>query len=344
MTSLASDRLFGVSATLAVKAPVRAATTGEITLSGLQVIDAVAVAAGDRVLTKHQTDPSQNGIYVVDTGAWTRSPDFDGARNVAPGTRVYVATGDINGGREFVVTSSGEIVVGVSDLAFEAMAALAITVNQVTAASAVATAGQTDFALSYEIGAVLAAVNGVIVDPADYVAVDGATIAFQQGLNLGDAVVAYSLNGGAGTPTAAFAARLSAETTNATGAGTEHLVLFDAVEFDDGGGDYDAGTGRFTAPKPGRYQLNAAVAIDNLTAAADEAELKLATTGRDFYAHAYRQDGLMERQTLHLSALADMAAGDTASVSVRVAGEASDLVDLVGGGDGFAHFSGFLIK
>jgi hypothetical protein len=53
------------------KAPAKAATTTNITLSGPQTIDTVAVVAGDTVLVKNQTLPAQNGIYTVQTGAWT---------------------------------------------------------------------------------------------------------------------------------------------------------------------------------------------------------------------------------------------------------------------------------
>lgn len=58
------------------KQPVRAATTANITLSGNQTIDTVAVTAGDRVLVKDQTAQAENGIYIVGT-PWTRSPDAD---------------------------------------------------------------------------------------------------------------------------------------------------------------------------------------------------------------------------------------------------------------------------
>ena len=58
------------------KQPVRAATTGDITLSGAQTIDTVPVVAGDRVLVKEQNAPEENGIYIVGT-PWTRSPDAD---------------------------------------------------------------------------------------------------------------------------------------------------------------------------------------------------------------------------------------------------------------------------
>lgn len=60
---------------LDVKASVVAATTGDITLSGLQNIDGITVSAGDRVLVKNQTAQADNGIYIASASAWTRSPD-----------------------------------------------------------------------------------------------------------------------------------------------------------------------------------------------------------------------------------------------------------------------------
>ena len=53
------------------KAPAKAATTTNITLSGPQTIDTVSVVAGDTVLVKDQSNPAQNGIYTVQSGAWT---------------------------------------------------------------------------------------------------------------------------------------------------------------------------------------------------------------------------------------------------------------------------------
>ena len=53
------------------KNPVTAATTVNITLSGLQTIDGVSVVSGNTVLVKNQTNSAQNGIYQVNAGAWT---------------------------------------------------------------------------------------------------------------------------------------------------------------------------------------------------------------------------------------------------------------------------------
>jgi hypothetical protein len=66
------------AAGLSWKAPVTAASTANITsLSGLQTIDTVALVAGDTILVKNQSTAANNGIYVVASGAWTRSPGAD---------------------------------------------------------------------------------------------------------------------------------------------------------------------------------------------------------------------------------------------------------------------------
>jgi hypothetical protein len=59
------------------KASVRVATTANITLSGTQTIDTIAVTAGQRVLVKNQSTAADNGIYVVAAGSWARSDDTD---------------------------------------------------------------------------------------------------------------------------------------------------------------------------------------------------------------------------------------------------------------------------
>lgn len=62
---------------LAPKQSCRVATTANITLSGTQTIDGIALSIGDRVLVKDQSTTNQNGIYVVASGAWTRATDAD---------------------------------------------------------------------------------------------------------------------------------------------------------------------------------------------------------------------------------------------------------------------------
>src|SRR5690606_14749599 len=75
------------------KASVRAATTGNLTLSGTQTVDGVALVAGDRVLVKDQTSAAQNGIYVVAVGSWARSSDANDSFEVTGGMTVPVEDG-----------------------------------------------------------------------------------------------------------------------------------------------------------------------------------------------------------------------------------------------------------
>jgi len=62
---------------LDVRDSVRAASTGNLTLSGTQTIDGVSVVAGDRVLAKNQSTGSENGIYVCAASAWSRAADLN---------------------------------------------------------------------------------------------------------------------------------------------------------------------------------------------------------------------------------------------------------------------------
>lgn len=81
----------------AFKQNVVAATTANITLSGTQTIDGIAVTAGQRVLVKNQTTASANGIYLASATAWSRSADADTADEIAGGT-INVDQGTANGG------------------------------------------------------------------------------------------------------------------------------------------------------------------------------------------------------------------------------------------------------
>lgn len=119
MTSIAIDRLDGLSSSTAIKGPCRTATTANITLSGEQTIDGIAVVADDRVLVKNQTTTSENGIYVASTGPWRRSSDFESARDVKKGGLVRVTDGTANANTTWAVSSSNPVVVGTDDISFE---------------------------------------------------------------------------------------------------------------------------------------------------------------------------------------------------------------------------------
>lgn len=104
-----------------VKRPCVAATTSNITLSGLQTIDGVAINAGDRVLVKNQTLGYNNGIYVASTSNWTRSTDADnvGKVELVSGMICYIEKGSTNGKKQFILTTPNPIVLGTSTILFE---------------------------------------------------------------------------------------------------------------------------------------------------------------------------------------------------------------------------------
>lgn len=85
------------------KASCLAATTANITLSGTQTIDGVAVTAGQRVLVKNQTSAAQNGIYVAAAGAWTRATDAD-TWNELVSAYTFIEQGTDNGNNGFICT------------------------------------------------------------------------------------------------------------------------------------------------------------------------------------------------------------------------------------------------
>lgn len=118
MLSNSVDRFNGVLASLAIKAPCVAVATGNITLSGLQTVGGVVLASEDRVLCIGQTDPIENGIYDVDTSAWSRSADFDGNRDVVSGTFVTVATATVGRNPYYQVTTANPITIGTTAINF----------------------------------------------------------------------------------------------------------------------------------------------------------------------------------------------------------------------------------
>ena len=86
------------------KPSAKAATTANITLSGAQTIDGVPLVAGDRVLVKNQSTAEQNGIYFVQSGAWTRATDMDSWSDV-PSAFVFVEQGSANADTGWVSTA-----------------------------------------------------------------------------------------------------------------------------------------------------------------------------------------------------------------------------------------------
>lgn len=119
-TDAANKKYVDASRTgLDAKESVRAATTANITLSGVQTIDGVSLVAGNRVLVKNQTAADENGIYVVvNGGAWTRATDADTDTEVTSGMFTFVEEGTVNKNTGWVLSTANPITVGTTALTF----------------------------------------------------------------------------------------------------------------------------------------------------------------------------------------------------------------------------------
>jgi hypothetical protein len=99
------------------KASCVAATTANITLSGTQTIDGVAVIVGDRVLVKNQTLPQNNGIYIVAASTWSRSLDMDAWAEV-PNAFTFIEDGTTQADTGWVTTASAGGTLGTTPIPF----------------------------------------------------------------------------------------------------------------------------------------------------------------------------------------------------------------------------------
>ena len=95
--------------------------TTNITKSGTQTIDGVALAANDRVLLTGQTAVSpagsDNGLWDVKSSAWTRSTDADTELELR-GLSVFVTQGASRGNTAWQCTSDIPITIGTSAIQF----------------------------------------------------------------------------------------------------------------------------------------------------------------------------------------------------------------------------------
>lgn len=96
-----SDGIIGVDGATGATGPagvngelksVKVATTADITLSGTQTIDGVALSVDDLVLVKNQSTTADNGVYAVKSGAWVEQ-SWSTANVI-----VAVDQGAVNGG------------------------------------------------------------------------------------------------------------------------------------------------------------------------------------------------------------------------------------------------------
>ena len=118
LKSYVDSQVSASSQGLDVKGSVRVATTANITLSGTQTIDGVSLSAGDRVLVKNQTDGSENGLYVVASGAWSRTDDANSDADVTAGLFTFVTEGSTYADTGWVLSTNDTITLDTTALTF----------------------------------------------------------------------------------------------------------------------------------------------------------------------------------------------------------------------------------
>lgn len=96
-------------------------TTGNITLSGNQVIDGVMTNTSDRVLVKDQTAGEENGLYEADPGAWTRTTDADTESKLL-NMSVFIQQGTVNADTSYVLVTDSPIIVDTTVLVYTQIA------------------------------------------------------------------------------------------------------------------------------------------------------------------------------------------------------------------------------
>jgi phage-related tail fiber protein len=171
------------------KQSVRVATTGPISLNGLQVIDGVDVVAGNRVLVKDQAAASANGLYSAATGGWSRTADADAVtEELTTGAEVTVEEGLVNAATRWRLITPAPVILGTSAVTWRDVNAgylkannAAMTGNPTAPTQARGTDNTTlatMAALAREVGTMVAAVMPFAspVAPAGWLAANGAAV------------------------------------------------------------------------------------------------------------------------------------------------------------------------
>jgi fiber protein len=166
---------------------VMVATTGaNLTLSGTQTVDGIALAAGNTILVKDQTTQSGNGIYTVSAGAWTRMTAMDTWAEV-PGMLVSVQQGTVNHDTVWLSTADAGGTLGTTPITFTQLPGP----SDITAGAGLLRTGQ--------VIDVVAADNSMTINPDSLgVKLDGAraiTVAASGiGVNIDPATMAITTN------------------------------------------------------------------------------------------------------------------------------------------------------
>jgi len=143
----------------------------------------------------------------------------------------------------------------------------------------------------------------------------------------------------------AFSAFLSSTASNVTGNNTTYTILCDSEVFDVGG-NYDTGTGTFTAPVTGKYHFIYSILLGGIVNANDNTST-LVTSNRVYKSNANSATAVKDaagQASYRGEFLCDLDAGDTATATVYSTGEGSNVNDVIGHASAlYTFFQGRLV-
>jgi hypothetical protein len=113
MTSKYITRL-GAYPQLAMKAPVSTVSVVNIVLTGHQTIDDVTTTDNMRVLLTNQSIATDSGIWIANSKAWTRAPDWNQDQDVTNGVVIMSS----NRGAGFRASFTGTFILGTTEVTF----------------------------------------------------------------------------------------------------------------------------------------------------------------------------------------------------------------------------------
>lgn len=253
---------------------------------------------------------------------------------VTGGTGITATTGNITAATGDVVATAGDVTATAGDLN-----ALVGTVNALNAELTVA-AG--DPFVHFDIGGGQDYSFGI--DDSDS---DSLKITDDTDPSTGNDLWVMTANGERTLPVQpAFLAENIIGALNVTGNNVEYTIIYENV-VTDRAANYNNVTGVFTAPITGLYLLSAGCLMTNVNGATF-GQLSIRTTGRVYRSNlnspdkCFSIDGANNSLSYKMSVIADLAAGNTAYVTIHLNGQGANNAD-VGPRVNYNKFSGFLL-
>lgn len=242
---------------LTFKNSARVIAISDVALTGLQTIDEVTLAAGDRVLLIGQNNAAQNGLWVAAAGAWARSADYASGSTQNEGTYVIVDEGTSGASTKYIcmpVATNEQIIVDTT----ATMWTQDTSGNQITAGNGLYKSGNQILAnITGNSGITLNSADEIIVkaDPGGLLGVSASGVALSGGSD-GQIMVTNSSNKptwvtASGDATVADTGAITVDNTSGSG----FVKYGDIVENETPAGVIDGTNTSFTLANPNAYGL-----------------------------------------------------------------------------------------